>query len=72
MPKEFRKEAVKLVKEEALSVPDVFWRLDLPESTETGNWLAQGRSSRKACRDRQAVATRIEPSDPEPRPWQQA
>ena len=43
--KEFREEAVKLVADEGLSVPEVARRLDVPKSTIT-NWLKAQRTGR--------------------------
>ena len=43
--REFREEAVKLVSEEGLSVPEVSRRLDVPKST-ISNWLKAKRSGR--------------------------
>jgi transposase len=43
--KEFREEAVKLITEEKLSVPEAARRLSLPATT-LGNWLKAGREGR--------------------------
>ena len=43
--KEFRKEAVKLVTEEKLSIPEAAHRLSLPPSTLT-NWLKADRAGK--------------------------
>jgi len=43
--KEFREEAVKLVTEEKLSLPEAARRLSLPPST-LGNWVKQFRAGR--------------------------
>lgn len=43
--KEFREEAIKLVAEEGLSVPEVARRLDVPKST-IANWLKAQRYGR--------------------------
>lgn len=43
--KEFREEAVKLVKEGGLSIPEVSRRLDLPKST-IENWLKASRAGK--------------------------
>jgi transposase len=45
--KEFREEAVKLVTEEKLSVPEAAKRLSLPQST-LGNWLKASKSGKLA------------------------
>lgn len=41
--KEFREEAVKLVTEEGLSVPEASRRLDIPKST-ISNWIRSSRA----------------------------
>ena len=43
--REFREEAVKLVREEKLSLPEVARRLSLPSST-LGNWVKQFKAGR--------------------------
>ena len=43
--KEFREEAVKLVTEDGLSVPEASRRLDLPKST-IFNWLRSARAGK--------------------------
>ncbi len=43
--KEFREEAVKLVTEEKLSLPEAARRLSLPQST-LGNWVKQFKAGR--------------------------